>query len=109
MMAATAQSAANRTLTVMPTYTPFMVCPVLITVPLATHSFLKTAAGGKGCFNLDPKKNTGGNPRLNCFQYLFLIPFAATTTRATIPRMDTTPNMAICVASRCWDFSAVTS
>lgn len=92
----------------MPAYILFMVCPVRFTAPLAMHSFIKTAAGGKGCFNLDPKKIPGKNPRLNRFQYLFLIPFAATTTRATIPRMDITPNMAISVAFRWLESSAVT-
>lgn len=62
MMAATVRSAANRILTAMPAYIPFMVCPVRFTVPLATHSFLKTAAGGKGCFNLDLKKYRGKSP-----------------------------------------------
>lgn len=46
----------------MPTYTLFMACPVRFTVPLAMHSFIKTAAGGKGCFNLDPKKIPGKSP-----------------------------------------------
>ena len=62
MMGAAARSAANRTLTAMPGYIPFMVCGVRFTVPLATHSFIKTVAGGKGCFNLDPKKYRGKSP-----------------------------------------------
>lgn len=62
MMGAAARSVANRILTAMPAYTPFMVCPVRFTAPLATHSFIKTAAGGKGCFNLDLKKIPGKIP-----------------------------------------------